>query len=835
MKYIITILILFVTALVFAQDPVAPNSFPLKNTPEATDEIYSRYNDTAVRIPFSVAREYFGATIITQATAPAESGNGAALQNKIVEVTGDGSVWFVDGDGNAVKLGGGTDDQTAAEVPYTNNGQTTVEGGLDSLFNRPIGGAGIDTLWDYTALRAYSGAANAVYVNKPGLAGFFRRISIGTDNGGTVIVASNSVVWERDFSQFVNVTWFGAVPDDNVDDTPALEAASSVGNLYIPEGVFLLCETFDVVASNAGGIYIQGAEGAVLKRCDGVATTVAVDGPSTDDFIRVAVPDTFKVGDVVSLIDSDKPLGGVGNVEHSAQLTIVQINADTLFFNQPMNTVYSSHSPPITYEVGDVIFKYYDMVDDDSPMTHWDNVIFDGNRDNNSYTLSWTGPKTMGDIGNDGDIVENCTFQNIPCENIFHKGQFVFRNNICKNLNGSATHYSNDVGFGRFMATGNILLNVSQVSRDTASHNEAAFVCSAHSDSTIITHNILINDADRPANGFYGNANSNDDNIQIIANNFVRNAISGVELNTTDNSGNPIAEPGPIITGNVFYDVPNAIHDFGAAVNDGLDDGDSYINTTITGNTIINGMIELRSHHSPIIANNNIRIDSLAGNDLGGAAILLSDCALATVEGNNVYNHPRSSTPTGFRAVNLAKAQSFTGRRNNSSCHIIGNTFHGFNVAIGALETNDNPNEASVYGVTIENNILYHRDSSSVNAYFLYALIQVRPGHVVRNNTLHVHPSGRGMMIRGVSSAGASNHNGPIIYGNTILGGSQSMVIGKNNSTLDHNITCVNNIVSAPLDDNTAGGQGNTVSGNIVLPVNEQADLNPFPNIRKYK
>lgn len=38
---------------------------------------------------------------------------------------------------------GGTDDQTAAEVSYTNNGQTTVAGGLDSLFSRPVGGTGI--------------------------------------------------------------------------------------------------------------------------------------------------------------------------------------------------------------------------------------------------------------------------------------------------------------------------------------------------------------------------------------------------------------------------------------------------------------------------------------------------------------------------------------------------------------------------------------------------------------------------------------------------------------------------------------------------------------------
>jgi len=43
----------------------------------------------------------------------------------------DDSQWYI-----FSGSGSGSDNQTAAEVPYTNNGQSTVEGGLDSLFSQ---------------------------------------------------------------------------------------------------------------------------------------------------------------------------------------------------------------------------------------------------------------------------------------------------------------------------------------------------------------------------------------------------------------------------------------------------------------------------------------------------------------------------------------------------------------------------------------------------------------------------------------------------------------------------------------------------------------------------
>lgn len=96
----------------------------------------------------------------------------------------------------------------------------TVEKSLDSLH-----------LVDYTALRAYADNQKSVYVTgylasatPSGIAGMFVRDdsdTTSTDNGGTVIVASNGKRWKRSFSGSVNVKWFGAL-GNNSSNTPTI-------------------------------------------------------------------------------------------------------------------------------------------------------------------------------------------------------------------------------------------------------------------------------------------------------------------------------------------------------------------------------------------------------------------------------------------------------------------------------------------------------------------------------------------------------------------------------------------------------------------------------------
>lgn len=79
-------------------------------------------------------------------------------------------------------------------------------------------------LADYAALRSYTGSRNAVYVAGAGIAGWFRKVISGTDNGATTIVASNGIIWTRVYSGGVDIRWWGAKFDNIADDTAAVQA-----------------------------------------------------------------------------------------------------------------------------------------------------------------------------------------------------------------------------------------------------------------------------------------------------------------------------------------------------------------------------------------------------------------------------------------------------------------------------------------------------------------------------------------------------------------------------------------------------------------------------------
>lgn len=101
------------------------------------------------------------------------------------------------------------------------------------------------SLANYTALRGYTGTAAQIRITQTGLAGFFYRDDAdtsSTDNGGTVILASNGKRWKRIYDGTVNVLWFGADATGGTDSTSAIDSASSLaaaaggGTVFFPTG-----------------------------------------------------------------------------------------------------------------------------------------------------------------------------------------------------------------------------------------------------------------------------------------------------------------------------------------------------------------------------------------------------------------------------------------------------------------------------------------------------------------------------------------------------------------------------------------------------------------------
>jgi hypothetical protein len=124
-------------------------------------------------------------------------------------------------------------------------------------------------LVDYSALRAYTGPRQSVYLTgylatsaPSGIAGMFVRDDSDTttaDDGGTVIVASTGKRWKRRFDGSVNVCWFGATGNGVTDDTTAIQNAfnGKLRRFFFPGGTYKTTATLiinqDTIIEGCGG------------------------------------------------------------------------------------------------------------------------------------------------------------------------------------------------------------------------------------------------------------------------------------------------------------------------------------------------------------------------------------------------------------------------------------------------------------------------------------------------------------------------------------------------------------------------------------------------------
>lgn len=95
-----------------------PNDFPEQTTASGLDEIYSQYNNSAVRIKFSTARKYFAPDVklVASSTVPSTTGN--AERNAVI-TDPNGDIWFIDWNGDAIRIQQGGITEYDFEANYT--------------------------------------------------------------------------------------------------------------------------------------------------------------------------------------------------------------------------------------------------------------------------------------------------------------------------------------------------------------------------------------------------------------------------------------------------------------------------------------------------------------------------------------------------------------------------------------------------------------------------------------------------------------------------------------------------------------------------------------------
>lgn len=317
---------------------------------------------------------------------------------------------------------------------------------------------------------------------------------------------------------------------DTLSKTELIDLISSVspgepvdlqGKLYIVQG--------SPLTINAE-VYFRN--GTFKRACTGVASSLdTLMAGSTQ--VVVDDPSDFKVGDWILAVSGQ----AVGQNSSGQILAIKSIIDDTITTFQPHVKAMSA---------GATIVHQFPMLRTNqgtgSPVT-FEGIVFDGNKQCNDYTYDWRYNPTI--TIEEMDSIRNCTFINMPCENVFMHGG-VLENSFAYDLNGSFVHGSCQAGSSQVsIVTSNQTNRVCRIPQPINGHNEGWFTYSANVQNFVVTNNYSLNGGE----GCFGAQGTDDYNNTFLNNYFENFRIR--KFGTSNNHPNP-----DDISMNTFINVP---------------------------------------------------------------------------------------------------------------------------------------------------------------------------------------------------------------------------------------------------------------------------------------
>jgi hypothetical protein len=237
--------------------------------------------------------------------------------NGVPEVSGNEVVPYIDRDHKWAIFANAT--HAAADTP-------ALYGFFDDVKINPFPE---EAAGDYDDLRAYSPndfvVGNSVIVTDSGIGGVFK-VSSGsaTDDGGTIITNATwnaaSKHWERIYSGYVSVEWFGADKAGVSDSTAAFNAAKAVsGTAFVPDG------TYDITGTVTGNFVSDGT----VTITTGTVNYIATLSDSSGELTSRLTP----TGEVSALSVKDAVLTTTG----FSRSRVTYVNATSVHVNVPEN------------------------------------------------------------------------------------------------------------------------------------------------------------------------------------------------------------------------------------------------------------------------------------------------------------------------------------------------------------------------------------------------------------------------------------------------------------------------------------------------------------------
>lgn len=437
-----------------------------------------------------------------------------------------------------------------------------------------------------------------------------------------VFVAFVSCVSSCSIADDIFIDDYGAVGDGVANDRDAIRSAISAASpgdriLFSAGKTY---STIGVIQVAKSGIDFVG-NGATIKRGGSITSLLSSDAVAGATSVEVVDATDFFVGMEFTPVRSG---GAYADGEHHARHIVSGISGNTVSFNTLGGSGLAQ-----SYSAGDTTTNTFDTFQILASDVSFDNFVFDGNRSTNDQYVSWT--RNRGVITNVRTTITNSVFTDMPGDAIVgSKYGFSIENNLFKNLNTSAVHFSgNRTNDGSTISFSNNVIHNSSTQADRARHSEGVITISAQNDHIRIRNNIAVDGEE----AFIGNFHR-DMSDWIIDGNMVGemerlfrgSVVSGAPLDDIRWTGNFADDVGH-----------SSISNSGTGVNDGwMFDQNTINDGTFNFSDLTDGSISLNviSADSDPLTTSDLNGTTVIGNELDASYVNSG----ATDLGSLIYN-----------------------------------------------------------------------------------------------------------------------------------------------------------------------------------------------------
>lgn len=693
--------------------------------------------------------------------------------------------------------------------------------------------AAVPSVDNIASIREYSGDSSVInvkdstYTANGGtyttVGGVFKRVSTGTENGGTLIVADNGTKWARDWDgvraqpewwtvggydanglPFVSKNVAGGIYNDTDRINSASGVAGSGGTLVFQPSKIYITDT--VVQLNIG----QTFEGnnATIKRINAPVITVTANVAAGQTVVPVSSAANLRVGHNLLFVSGPNFDQGNGYADN---YRIASISGNNVTLVNPLSGALTS---------GWNVMLNFTLVGithgADNQLWTIKNLNFDGNKANNTYSVDWRIGDSIGasSVTSQG-LIENCFFKDTPGENIVY-GNVHIKDCRYSNLNGSFLHVSVLNNTGEVIIVEGCSGSGSNKARNSNTGHSEALITSSANTCHIRIDNCTFEDGDE---AIITSQNSTDFDVSVsncYFNNFFSTIFSGTAA---------YVQKFLKINNNTFYNCgPLSITGSSTLANK-----TSQSNITINDNTFVNCRVQCNEAGHVAILNNKFLWNSTlttkydySTNVLNAQQAFFHFIYFDRVHIiNNVIELPKAYA-SHIRTALMLQHNNVVRKTSGGAAteylyaqdvKIIGNTIANCQVGISTTNTLTPQYVTGVLQAVgweyTGNNIYMTRDAAGANGYGIF----VANGVIAQNNTVYNTATSVAFTayhVQGVQAVSNAHQRllGGICVNNRHIGcpgSGYSIIVGSETTPASHNATCTDNQIRQDVFSGYAG------------------------------